>query len=316
MKQLAFALVATLGLAACGQKSEQPTAPVAAADQPAETTPPAAAQSSRAQRIDVVLAGSWRSDANKARDAYRHPKETLAFFGVKPESTVIEIAPGGGWYSEILAPLVKGSGNYVAAFAEDATSEYSAKNNAKLREKFAADAERFGDAKFAEFNAKEPSISTDGAADFVLTFRNVHNWVGGGNGPAMFAAFNKALKPGGVLGVVEHRAAAGANIAADDRSGYVETAAVIKLATDAGFQLVEESEINANPKDTKDYEKGVWTLPPSFALGDVDREKYAAIGESDRMTLKFVKSAGDQIFNGAEAMKAAAEREAAEAKKQ
>lgn len=316
MKQLAFALAATLGLAACGQKSEQPATPIAAADQPAETTPPATIADVQVERIDTVLAGSWRSDANKARDIYRHPKETLAFFGVKPESSVIEIAPGGGWYSEILAPLVKGSGNYVAAFAEDATSEYSARNNAKLREKFAADAERFGDAKFAEFNIKTPDLGADGSADFVLTFRNVHNWLGGGNGPAMFAAFEKALKPGGVLGVVEHRAAAGANLAADDKSGYLETATVIKLATDAGFQLVEESEINANPKDTKDYEKGVWTLPPSLALGDVDRDKYLAIGESDRMTLKFVKPAGDKIFNGAEAMKAAADREASVAKGQ
>jgi predicted methyltransferase len=312
MKQLAFALAATLGLVACGQKSEPPTAPVAAADQPAETTPPAAIPA--ADPIDVILAGSWRSDSNKARDAYRHPKETLAFFGVKPESNVIEIAPGGGWYTEILAPLLKANGQYTAAFANDASSDYAKRNNEKFRAKLAEDAERFGAATLAEFDPKAPNLGTEGTADVVLTFRNVHNWIGGGSAPSMFAAFNTALKPGGVLGVVEHRAAAGANLPADDRSGYVDTETVIKLATDAGFQLVEQSEINANPKDSKDYEKGVWTLPPSLALGDVDRDKYLAIGESDRMTLKFVKPAGDKIFNGNEAMQAAAEREAAAAK--
>jgi predicted methyltransferase len=296
MKQLAFALAATLGLVACGQKSEQPAAPVSAADQPAQVTPPKPAGEIAADQLDAILAGAWRSDANKARDVFRHPKETLTFFGVRPGVSVVEITPGGGWYTEILAPLLKADGAYVAAIAADTSSEYAKRGNEKFRAKLAEDGERYSDVKFAEFDPKAPSLGMDGSLDFVLTFRNVHNWVGGGNAPAMFQAFFKTLKPGGVLGVVEHRAAAGADLAAGEKSGYLPTDFVVKLATDAGFELVEQSEINANPKDTKDYEKGVWTLPPSLALGDVDRDKYLAIGESDRMTLKFVKPKGDTIF--------------------
>jgi predicted methyltransferase len=290
----ALTLALVCALAACAEKAEQAPAPNAASDQPAKTTPPSAAATQ--SRIDAALAGSWRSDANKARDAYRHPKETLAFFGVTDGKSVVEITPGGGWYAEILAPMLKDNGTYIAAIPLDASSDYAKKGNERLRAKFGADAERFGAAKFAEFDPKSPDLGMQGAVDVVLTFRNVHNWIGNGSAPGMFEAFFRTLKPGGVLGVVEHRAAPGKDLEALKDSGYLPTEYVVKLATDAGFTLAEQSEINANPKDTKDYPEGVWTLPPSLALKEVDRDKYLAIGESDRMTLKFVKPAGDAIF--------------------
>lgn len=307
MKRIALTLAVVATIAACSKPAPETTAkpvadaaPPAASDQPAQTTPPASTTDLFASRIDGVLAGSWRSDANKARDGFRHPKETLAFFGVTPSQTIIEITPGGGWYSEILAPLQKGSGSYVAALAADSSSDYAKRNNDSYRSKLAADGERYAEARVQEFDPKAPNLGAPGSADTVLTFRNVHNWIGNGSAEGLFKAFFSVLKPGGVLGVVEHRAAAAATAESIKDSGYLPTDLVVKLATDAGFQLVESSEINANPKDTKDYEKGVWTLPPSLALKDVDRDKYVAIGESDRMTLKFVKPAGDAIFQPVE----------------
>ncbi|HNR90976.1 MAG TPA: methyltransferase [Dokdonella sp.] len=290
MKRL-LAFATLFALAGCGG-SAPPQAP-AASDQPATTTPPVAAAQSR---LDAAIAGEWRSAENRARDAHRHPKETLEFFGVTDGKTVVEITPGGGWYAEILAPMLKDNGNYVAAIPLDSSSDYAKRSNERLREKFAAAPAQFGAAKFAEFDPKAPDLGMEGAADVVVTFRNVHNWIGNDSAEGMFKAFFNVLKPGGVLGVVEHRAADGKDLESVKDSGYLPTDHVIKLATDAGFNLVEQSEINANPKDTKDHEKGVWTLPPSLALKDVDRDKYLAIGESDRMTLRFVKPAGDQIF--------------------
>ena len=290
---LTLALVCAM--AGCAEKAEQVPAPSAASDQPAQTTPPAAAPAAES-RLDVALAGSWRSDANKARDVHRHPKETLSFFGVTDGKSVVEITPGGGWYAEILAPMLKDNGTYVAAIAQDSSSDYAKRGNERLRAKFTEAPAQFGSAQFAEFDPKAPDLGMEGAVDVVLTFRNVHNWIGNGSAPGMFQAFFRTLKPGGVLGVVEHRAAPGKDLEALKDSGYLPTDYVIKLATDAGFTLAEQSEINANPKDTKDHPEGVWTLPPSLALKDVDRDKYLAIGESDRMTLKFVKPAGDAIF--------------------
>jgi len=304
MKRLACLLPLLMTLAACGQQEAPPPAPSAAAtpakplDQPAQPSAPTTAAELTGAKLDPILAGSWRSDANKARDQYRHPKQTLAFFGVKPSDTLIEITPGGGWYAEILAPLMKGSGTYIAAVGKPRNPEgEAARDKSGLYKKFADDAEHFGEAKIVEFDGQAPNFGPAGSADVVLTFRNVHNWVEGNNAPQMFKAFFDVLRPGGVLGVVDHRAAAGADIEKVKDSGYLPTEYVIKLATDAGFKLKSQSEINANPKDTKDYEKGVWTLPPTYQLGDKDKEKYAAIGESDRMTLKFVKATGDEIFH-------------------
>jgi predicted methyltransferase len=304
MKKLPIALLAAVVLAACGKEGADQTAatapaakPAAPLDQPARPSPPASATAATAAKLDPILAGSWRSDANKARDQYRHPKETLTFFGVKPTDTLIEITPGGGWYAEVLAPLMKGSGTYIAAIAKPKNPEgEAARDQSGIRKKFADDSAEFGEAKIVEFDGQAPNFGPPGSADIVVTFRNVHNWAEGGTAPQMFKAFYDVLKPNGVLGVEDHRAADGADVEKVKDSGYLPTDYVIKLATDAGFKLKDKSEINANPKDTKDYEKGVWTLPPTYQLKDKDHDKYAAIGESDRMTLKFVKGGGDEIF--------------------
>jgi predicted methyltransferase len=302
MKKLACLLPLAIALAACGPSETTPVAnpaPAAStpADQPAQLTPPQSATGLLTARLDEVLAGSWRSDKNKARDQYRHPKQTLEFFGVEPASTLIEITPGGGWYAEILAPLLKDNGSYVAAVAKPKKPEgEAAQDKSALQKMFEADTAEYGEAKTVEFDSKAPSFGAPASADTVLTFRNVHNWVMADTAPLMFKAFFDVLKPGGTLGVVDHRAAAGADLEKIKKSGYLPQDYVIKLATDAGFRLVAQSEINANPKDTKDYEKGVWTLPPTLELGDQDKDKYLAIGESDRMTLKFTKPKGDEIF--------------------
>lgn len=263
-------------------------------DQPTDAlVPPTSASDFTASQLDDVLAGRWRSDANRARDTWRHPKATLQFFGIQPDQTVIEITPGGGWYAELLAPLLHDNGHYIAAEQAPSTDSEARADDSKLRRKFAADPAHFGNATIVAFDPKKPVFGAPASADLVLTFRNVHNWVMADTAPAMFKAFYAVLRPGGVLGVVDHRAADGAALAAVKGSGYLPTAAVIKLATDAGFKLDARSEINANPADDHDHPKGVWTLPPTLALGDTDRAKYLAIGESDRMTLRFVKPAAN-----------------------
>ncbi|HEY9133902.1 MAG TPA: methyltransferase [Dyella sp.] len=284
----------TLGLAAwlVATCLVAPTYAQEAQDQPAgDLVPPTSARDFTSAQLDSILAGTWRSDANRARDVYRHPKQTLEFFGVRPDYTVVEITPGGGWYSEILAPLLMDNGHYVAALQKPAGGGEARQDSNGLHQKFAADPPHYGKATIVEFDPKAPSFGAPGSADVVLTFRNVHNWTMANTAPAMFKGFFAVLRPGGVLGVVDHRAAPNASLDAVKKSGYLPTAYVIKLATDAGFKLVESSEINANPKDTKDYPQGVWTLPPTLTLGDKDRAKYLAIGESDRMTLRFVKPA-------------------------
>ncbi len=244
-----------------------------------------------AQHYASVLAGSWRDPANSARDGYRHPQQTLEFFGLGAGQTVIEITPGGGWYSELLAPLLKDHGHYIAAVQAASSSAFAATSEQNLKKKFAADPARYGKAEVVEFDPKAPAFGKPASADAVLTFRNVHNWVDAGTAPATFSALYAVLKPGGVLGVEDHRANDGADLEAIKDSGYLTTAQVVKLATDAGFTLAGQSEVNANPKDTKDYPGGVWTLPPSLRYGEQDKAKYLAIGESDRMTLRFVKPA-------------------------
>ena len=245
------------------------------------------------EMLQDILKGDWRDPKNTARDKYRHPLETLSFFGTSPHSKVIEIWPGGGWYSEIIAPYATKHGSYTGAVNNPATLEkesskaYYAKQNQTLRDKFAAKPEIYGKAVLLEFDPAKPVFGAPGSADAVLTFRNVHNWRMSKQAEGMFAGFFAALKKGGTLGVVEHRAAK--DVADDDKSGYVSEAQVIALAIKAGFRLDARSEVNANPNDTKDYPGGVWTLPPTYGQGDKDRAKYEAIGESDRMTLRFVK---------------------------
>jgi len=247
--------------------------------------PAVAQQPAPSGALRAAIDAPTRTPANKARDVYRHPGETLAFFGVEPDDVVVEALPGGGgWYTEILAPYLKDKGTlYVAQGAGNARDT--------LKAKLDADAATYGKVQWSDF----PLTGVpDGSADVVLTFRNVHNLIMNEDTTTpdrAFASFYKALKPGGVLGVVDHRLPETADSARQKTSGYLKRSTVVALAEKAGFKLAGESEINSNPKDTADWEKGVWTLPPTYRNGDVDRAKYQAIGESDRMTLKFVKPA-------------------------
>lgn len=247
--------------------------------QPAVGKTPVAQPSS----LEAAIAAPNRTPANILRDQYRHPAETLAFFGVKSGDSVVEFWPGGGWYTEILAPYL-GSGGELHVVPP------AGGNDQRIRAKIAGDPV-YAKVQVATFNSGQPTAIAAGSVDVVLTFRNVHSWLGGENPIAddVFAEAFRVLKPGGTLGVVEHRLPESADDARQLTSGYVKVSTVRRLAEQAGFKLVDSSEINANVKDTKDYPGGVWTLPPTLELGDQDREKYLAIGESDRMTLKFVK---------------------------
>ncbi|MET0249238.1 MAG: methyltransferase [Sphingobium sp.] len=234
-----------------------------------------------ASTIAAAVASPERTPANVARDRYRHPAETLAFFGVTPEQTVVEFSPAGGWYSEILAPLLRDEGRFYALQPGGTyLDRYKAFLAAKpqLYEKVTLVA-------FPEDSAKIPAESVD----TVLTFRNIHNLVMSGKDTASFKAFYDLLKPGGILGIVDHRLPEDRDAASEKTSGYLKVSTIKRLAAQAGFELVDESEINANPRDTADWPKGVWTLPPTLGQGDTDKAKYLAIGESDRMTLKFRK---------------------------
>ena len=281
---LLLAAALTLAVSACAS-----TAPSA------DGRSGATASAASAAALDAAIAGSWRTPAYVARDGFRHPKQTLAFFGVEPDDTVVEITPGGGWYTEILAPYLRDGGRYVAAIVDPMAydagrqRDYYAKARADFEAKLAGAPAQFDRTAIVAYNPKAPVFGTPASADVVLTFRNVHNWVGAGSEAAMFKGFYDVLAPGGVLGVVEHRAAAGKTLEEVVESGYLPEDYVVGLATAAGFVLEEKSEINANPADTKDHPNGVWTLPPGNRHDEADKAKYAAIGESDRMTLRFVK---------------------------
>lgn len=238
-----------------------------------------------APAIAKAIADPQRSAANRARDQYRHPAETLAFFDVRPGQTVIEYYPGGGWYTEILAPALRGNGRYVAMPPANERALAGAKAMLEKNKQW------FGEVEIFPFSPTAPSTFPAGTADRVLTFRNVHNLLTQGENVAAkaFADFYAALKPGGILGVTDHRLPEDMDSALEGKSGYLKKSTIVRLAIAAGFKLAAESEINANPKDTHRWPEGVWTLPPTFELGDVDRAKYQAIGESDRLTLKFVK---------------------------
>lgn len=252
---------------------------------------PASAQDA-ASLIDRAMTGGHRAEANKARDKYRHPKETLLFFGLDPAMTVVEITPGRGWYTEILAPVLKEKGEYYAAVGAitEKSPDFAKQNDSYYRGMLAAAPDLFGKTQFSVMTPPDIQVAPAGSADLVLTFRNVHNWAKAGTADAMFKAFFTALKPGGALGVVEHRAKPGTPFQQQIDSGYMTEAYVIEAAQKAGFRVDNKSEINANPRDTKDYPGGVWTLPPNLRnVAEADKPKFLAIGESDRMTLKFVK---------------------------
>lgn len=242
--------------------------------------------------LQQAINGEHRSAQHKSRDQYRHPEQTLTFFEVEPNMSVVEVWPGGkGWYTEILAPLLKDSGTYYAAqFSANSGTPYFTKNLKKFSDKINAKPEIYGKTIISTLQPPNHlDIAPKNSVDRVLTFRNVHNWMKNDQADIVFKAMFDALKTGGILGVVEHRALAGSKQDPKAISGYVTEKHVIALAEKAGFKLVAKSEINANPKDTTIHSKGVWTLPPSLRLKEKDREKYLAIGESDRMTLKFVK---------------------------
>jgi predicted methyltransferase len=245
--------------------------------------------------LDAAVASPQRADKAKARDVYRHPKETLQFFTVEPSQTVLEIAPGGGWYTDILAPYLHDHGTLYEAQYESpspAAAEEEKANRAAFERKLAATPAVFGHVVDGTLRAGQFSgFPANGNIDRVLTFRNIHNWMEDGQLDANLRAFYTALKPGGVLGVEEHRAPPGTSVQKSIETGYVTEAYVIERAQAAGFVLVARSEINGNPRDTKDYPNGVWSLPPTYQGGDTDRARYATIGESDRMTLRFVKPA-------------------------
>lgn len=234
-----------------------------------------------ADPIRAAVAAPSRTPANVARDTYRHPAETLAFFGLAPGQTVVEYSPSGGWYTEILAPLLRGNGIF---YALQPTGRYLD----GYRSFLAAKPDIYDQVKLVAFPEQTGTIPA-GSVDTLLTFRNVHNIVMNDQEAATFKAFFDLLKPGGTLGIVDHRLPEDRDAALEKTSGYLKVSTIRRLAEAAGFEYVASSEINANPKDTADWEKGVWTLPPTLRNGEVDRAKYLAIGESDRMTLKFRK---------------------------
>lgn len=262
------------------------SAPLFALSIAISTSAPAYADVSKSaqKKLETNIAGDWRTEKNKARDKYRHPLETLSFFGVTPDAKVIELFPGGNaWYTEILAPYLQKNGQLtiinVKAEQEDAGQ----------KEKFSADPARYGKLKLVEVVPTNLNFGEANSADFFLTFRNVHNFAMHDDQGKLFAEIFRVLKPGGTLGIEDHRAAKGKTFTEVKNSGYLPEDFVIAEAEKAGFKLEARSDINSNPKDTQNYPKGVWSLPPTLEEGDANRAKYLEIGESDRFTLRFVK---------------------------
>jgi len=258
---------------------------------PPASPPPPLRDEVTAAALTQVLAGEHRSADNRARDVYRHPLDTLLFFGIKPDMTVVEVWPGpGGWYTEVLAPLLAERGRlYEAQVPPAPGNPFVTASRAAFADKLAARPDLYGRVTVTTLGSGGDEIAPPGSCDMVVTFRNIHNWMNLGYTQEAFAAMAQALKPGGILGVVEHRADPAKPQDPRATNGYVNEEFAIRLIESAGFELVARSEINANPKDTRDYEQGVWALPPTWRAGNRDREKYQAIGESDRFTLKFRK---------------------------
>ena len=244
------------------------------------------------QLIDKAIEAEHRTTSYTQRDKYRHPKETLLFFGLNPEQSIVEITPGYGWYTEILAPLVsnKGQYSYTSLRLHEKINPYFVKLERAFKEKMEKNPDIYDQLRWVHFDPKQPEFAPNGPVDMILTFRNVHNWAKAGSAEAMFTGFAKALKPGGILGVVEHRAKVGTPLEKQIESGYMTEDYVVRMAKDAGFRLDAKSEINANLKDTADHPKGVWNLLPSLrGVEDDDKANIISIGESDRMTLRFIK---------------------------
>ena len=285
-------LAGAAALAACS-----PRAPEKKAAAPAPSSGPAT--------LEAALAGAWRTPADRARDAFRHPVESLKFWGLKPGQTVVEFWPGAGWYTDIIAPFLATTGGklYAANLQTDDPADGPAREVvAAFRQKIEANRQLYGAVEVTAFGRTSGPVAPAGSADLVLFLRNLHNWMAAGIAEKAFRDAFAALKPGGVLGVEEHRADPGEAPDLLAESGYVPQAYAVRLAQEAGFQLAEASEINANHEDTKDHPFGVWTLPPvrrSSPRGEpedpaFDHSRFDAIGESDRMTLRFVKPAQPQ----------------------
>jgi len=308
-----LAAAAALALApACSKKQDAET-PAPAPAETAEAEPEAAAPTPTPTCADPspealaqlkaamgpALAGEHRSDDNKARDAARHPAETLGFFGLTPDMKVLELWAGGGWYTEVLAPVLAEAGELSVSNFDPEGDERFAKYGKRLTDKLQADAATYGKVKEVYVAPPDKLDLGDGQYDMVLTFRNNHSWIGGGYEDKVYQAALKALKPCGIFGVVQHRAKADATEEQWKGTGYVPQDYLIAKIQTAGFELVDKSEVNANPKDTKDHPNGVWTLPPGLNASteegkeatDEQKAPYIAIGESDRMTLKFRKPA-------------------------
>jgi predicted methyltransferase len=274
-----------LGLAACATRTPAP--PVAPIPTPTAAAP---ADIPIDPALRAALAGPLRTDAERARDGARHPAETLTFFGLRPDQHVVELWPGGGFYTAILAPYLHDRGALAVTYFDpdgDPALENTIEAHATLARLAASPT--FAAVARQQIAAPTFALGPDGSADLVLTFRNVHNWIPAGTAAQVFSAVARVLKPGGVFGVVDHRAARDLTAAEVGQTGYVSEAQVIALARAAGLVLDGRAEINANPRDTKDHPNGVWSLPPTYAGKDLERARFTAIGESDRMTLRFRK---------------------------
>jgi predicted methyltransferase len=273
--KLAFRSVATLSILSCLAVSSLEAVPEPSPD-PALTR---------------AVADQARNPKFVARDRYRHPAEELTFFGLKPNMTVVEVWPGGGYWTEILGPYLKGSGHYYAAVTVQGESKEEDRTTSAWQARTQAQKDHLGTIVITNLGKGHYEVAPPGSADLIVTFRNLHNWMEGGYVDEALKGIYAALKPGGILGVEDHRGRDDQPQDPRAKSGYVRQDYVIDLARKAGFELVATSEIDANPKDTKNWPEGVWTLPPTLALGDKDREKYVSIGEADNFVLKFRKPA-------------------------
>lgn len=300
MKSILMFGAAALALTACSGANDEPAGTLEV-----DAPPPVEIEEAGPISLADAVAGDWRSAEEKARDTWRNPAETLEFLEIDPSETVVEVSPGGGWYTNILAPyLASGDGTLVAAVWD--VNIYEGERRARIEQRiadfkavYAADPDLFGTLSYSAFSPQSGPLAEPESADTVLTFRNVHNWMAGDYAAKFFTDAYAALKPGGILGVVEHRLPSSEDQDPRARSGYVHEDYVKALAAAAGFEFVEGSEINANPADTADHPFGVWTLPPVSRTADpegnapegFDPATYLVIGESDRMTLKFRKPA-------------------------
>ncbi len=296
MTKILFSSAAAFALLACVPDEAGVENEVSSVEEVAETVEAVTEKSP----MEIALGGDWR--VAPERDAWRNPAETLEFFGVKSSDTVVEIWPGGGWYTSVLGPYLKtGGGKLLAASFNPDSSDWAKKAVDKFTETFVSNPDTYGEIVMTIADQDSEALGVDGNADVVLTFRNVHNWMARGYSEKMFEQSFKALKPGGILGVVEHRLPSAAEQDPAASSGYVHESLVIQYAKEAGFEFDGSSEVNANPADTADHPFGVWTLPPTSRYAawgeepaaDFDGSKYLAIGESDRMTLKFIKPAAE-----------------------